>query len=226
MRSKTSFRRFSAKYGSRQFNRRWRIALYIAVALAILLFGCSVLPPDNEPVPSPGPTPTPMDVWLEIDYSNAYAPTVPAWSYSDTPGWATANWAPEGKTGPEVWNVYNNAIVGDDPIGRCALLSSGCCLQIMLGVKNLISYSSTTVRVEGRSASTASSVTFDVYNPLNSSGTSGSLAYDWSVHLTELDLGSAIVCDEALQAIRIEPTGGSSSLALVRLRITLHDALW
>jgi hypothetical protein len=96
----------------------------------------------------------------------------------------------------------------------------------MIGLKKLLSYSSVAVQIEGRSASTSSSVTFDVYNPATSIGTSGAIGNDWSVHLIELDLGAAMVSGDELQAVRVEPTGGSGMLALVRMRVCVHDAEW
>jgi hypothetical protein len=193
-------------------------------ALFSLLIGCIPSPVDNPSLP-PGTTPTPTDIWLEIDYSNAYASTAPAWSFSDTPSWAAAEWAPSGKSYPEVWDVYNSITIEEDPIGRCAILGPGSTLQIMIGLDKLLSYGSVGLRVEGRSASTSSSVTFDVYCPVTSVGASGVFGNDWSVHLVELDLGSA-VNGEALQAVRIEPTGGSGIIALVRMRVCVHDAEW
>jgi hypothetical protein len=226
MRAKAPIRRFAAKCSSRQSKPRNTFVFHVAVLFATVLFGCTPAPSDGGPEPSPTPAPLPVDVWVEIDYSNTSSSIIPDWSYSDTPGWAAADWAPAGETEPEVWDVYNNIVITDDPIGRCAVLGSSACLQIMLGPSKLVSYSTTSVRIEGRSASSTTSVFFDVYNPLNMCGTTGSLAHDWSVHLIELNLGSAIVSGEDLQAIRIEPSGGSSSLALVRMRITLHDAEW
>ena len=50
----------------------------------------------------------PLDgVWFEIDYSSASTATSPAWTFSNTPGWTGADWAPNGYSWPEVWDLYN-----------------------------------------------------------------------------------------------------------------------
>jgi hypothetical protein len=217
--------RCNARFGQ-LYNSSFRIFAVIAVFVS-LLTGCNPSSGDNPSLPpSTMPTATPTDIWLEVDYGGAYLSTAPAWSFSDTPGWAAAEWAPSGKSCPEVWDVYNNIAVELDPIGRCAILGSSSELQIMIGLKKLLSYSSVAVRIEGRSASTSSSVTFDVYNPATSIGTSGVFGNDWTVHLIELDLGSAMVSGDELQAVRVEPTGGSGTIALVRMRVCVHDAEW
>jgi hypothetical protein len=94
----------------------------------------------------------------------------------------------------------------------------------MLGLATLTSYEYATVCVEGRSVSTSSSVIFDVYNPLNGCGTSAAMSHDWTVHAVGVELGSCMLAAEGFQALRIEPTGGSGTLGLVRLRLTLHGA--
>jgi hypothetical protein len=202
---------------SKSHDPLFKVLVCLAIAFHGSFLSCSAAPPT--------PTPTPVDIWVEIDYSAAYSAVAPAWAFSDTPGWVAADWAWTGETSPEVWDVYNNITVEADPIGKCAILGSGATLQVMIGLKKLVSYGSIVVHLEGRSASSSSSVSFDVYNPLNSTGTSGSFDQDWKVHSLDLDLGTAAVCGEE-QAIRIEPTGGSSSMALARMRITLHDAVW
>jgi hypothetical protein len=164
-------------------------------------------------------------VWLEIDYSSAYTSQSPAWAYSATPGWGEAQWAPDGWTRPEAWDRFNNMIVEWDPMGSKALtIGSSSELQLMIGLEELTSYSHATVRLEGRSRTTSSSVHFNVVNPINGCSVSGSMSNDWTIHVEELDFGQCLVPGAGLQAVRVDPTSGT--LALVRMRVTLHDAQW
>ncbi len=164
-------------------------------------------------------------VWVEIDYSSAYTSQSPAWDYSATPGWGEAQWAPDGWTRPEAWDRFNNMIVEWDPMGSKALtIGSSSELQLMIGLEELTSYSHATVRLEGRSRATSSSVHFNVVNPINGCSVSGSMSNDWTIHVEELDFGQCLVPGAGLQAVRVDPTSGT--LALVRMRVTLHDAQW
>ena len=164
-------------------------------------------------------------VWVEIDYSSAYTSQSPAWDYSATPGWGEAQWAPDGWTRPEAWDRFNNMIVEWDPMGSKALtIGSSSELQLMIGLEELTSYSHATVRLEGRSRATSSSVYFNVVNPINGCSVSGSMSNDWTIHVEELDFGQCLVPGAGLQAVRVDPTSGT--LALVRMRVTLHDAQW
>ncbi|MCC6523651.1 MAG: hypothetical protein IT373_13430 [Polyangiaceae bacterium] len=165
-------------------------------------------------------------VWFEIDYSSAFTATNPDWLFSPTPGFGEPAWAPSGSSWPEVWDVYNNIAVTNDPIGKLAALGPSSTLQVMLGLTTLQSYSHATVCVEGRSISSSSSVTFDVYNPLNGCGASASMSHDWTVHAVGVDIGDCMLEGVDFQALRIEPSGGSSALGIVRLRLTLHDAVY
>ncbi|MBI5533314.1 MAG: hypothetical protein HY898_11395 [Deltaproteobacteria bacterium] len=164
------------------------------------------------------------EVWVEIDYSSAYSPESPAWEFSPTPGWGAAQWAQPPKTWPEAWDRWNNMNVETDPIGKSLTIGSSSELQLMIGLEELVSYTSMSVRLEGRSKATSSSVSFDVYNPLNNCGTTGSMSQDWTVHVVDLDLGSCAIVGAAVQAVRVSPTNGT--LALVRMRVTLHGATW
>jgi len=166
------------------------------------------------------------DVWMEIDYGSAYTPTSPAWSFSATPGFASAQWATTGKTGPEAWDRFNDMSVEDDPIGRALIIGPSGQLQVMFGLLTLASYDHMSVQLEGRSCDTSSSVSFEVTNPLNGCGASGSMDQDWTIDLVDLDLQSCAVAGAGVQAVRVAPTGGSSSIALVRLRVTLFGASW
>jgi hypothetical protein len=49
---------------------------------------------------------------------------------------------------------------------------------------------------------------------------------DWTMDVVELDLADCMVPGAGVQAVRVDPTGGSSAIALVRLRLTLHGAVW
>ena len=164
------------------------------------------------------------EVWVEIDYTGAYTPESPQWSFSPTPGWGAAQWAQPPKTWPEAWDRWNNMVVETDPIGKSLTIGSSSELQLMIGLEELLSYTSISVRLEGRSKATSSSVNFDVYNPLNNCGSSGTMSQDWTVHVVDLDLGSCAVVGAGVQAIRVSPTNGT--LALVRMRVTLHGAQW
>ena len=164
------------------------------------------------------------EVWVQIDYTSAYTPESPQWSFSNTPGWGAAQWAQPPKTWPEAWDRWNNMTVETDPIGKSLTIGSSSELQLMIGLEELVSYTSMSVRLEGRSKATSSSVQFDVYNPLNNCGTTGSMSQDWSVHVVELDLGNCAVIGAGVQAVRVSPTNGT--LALVRMKVTLHGATW
>jgi hypothetical protein len=164
------------------------------------------------------------EIWVEIDYSNASGPQSPSWSYSATPGWGEAQWAMAGDSWPEAWDRWNNMAVVNDPIGTVLEIGSGSELQLMIGLEELVNYTSATVRIEGRSRSATSSVDFDVYNPLINCGVSTSMAHDWTVHVVEVDLMSCMSVGQGVQAVRIEPTNGT--VALVRMRLTLHGASW
>jgi hypothetical protein len=165
-------------------------------------------------------------VWFEIDYTGAYTATNPDWTFSATPGFGEPDWAPSGESWPDVWDVYNNIAISSDPIGDVALIGPSGTLQVMLGLTSLQSYSYATVCVEGRSVSTNSSVVFDVYNPLNGCGNSATMSHDWTVHAVGVDLGNCMIEGNDFQALRVEASGGSSSLGVVRLRLTLHDAIY
>jgi hypothetical protein len=164
--------------------------------------------------------------WFEIDYSGAFTATNPAWTYSATPGWGEPEWAASGSSWPEVWDLYNNINVSNDPIGKVAVVGPSGVLQIMLGIGGMTAYSHATVCVEGRSVATSSQVVFDVYNPLNNCGASATMAHDWSIHATAVNLGTCLIPNNDFQAIRIDPTGGSSTLGVMRVTLVLHNAIY
>ncbi|MBW1808164.1 MAG: hypothetical protein JRJ87_08220 [Deltaproteobacteria bacterium] len=164
------------------------------------------------------------EIWVEIDYSSAYSPQSPDWSFSDTPGWGPAEWATTGNTWPEAWDRWNNMAVVDDPIGRSLEIGPGGELQLMLGFHDLISYDSVTVRIEGRSRNCCARVFFDVYNPLNGLGDSSELGQQWEVQVVELDMGQCFEIGQGVQAVRVDPTSGS--IALVRMRVTIHNPVY
>jgi hypothetical protein len=169
------------------------------------------------------------DIWVEIDYSDAYSPSSPDWLFSATPGWGAAQWGMSGDTWPEAWDRWNNMTVGYDPIGTSLLIGSSGELQLMFGLEELLGFTSIEVHLEGRSASTSSSVVFDVTNPLLGCGVSGAtMANDWSIHAVDLDLADCAVVgtNGGVQAIRVETTGGSGAMALVRMRVTIRGAIY
>ncbi len=165
--------------------------------------------------------------WIEIEYNQAGGTaTSPSWSYSDTPGWGEAQWAASNASWPEVWDLYQNINVSNDPIGVVAVVGGSGQLQLMLGFEELVGYDYATVCVEGRSVSTSASVQFDAYNPLTGIGNSATMAHDWSMHATGLDLGYAFEPGGGVQAVRLDTTGGSGSLGVKRMRLILHGALY
>ena len=77
------------------------------------------------------------------------------------------------------------------------------------------------------SVSTSSSVTVSLTNP--AAGTCGgtlTMAHDWTVHAEGLDMGTCYSAGSDLQALRIDPSGGSGTIGLTGLRFTLHGATW
>lgn len=187
----------------------------------------------RDAAPSPDAAPTFPDaavagggeVWIEIDYSNANTSRSPTFRYSNTPGWGAAQWAAVNANWPEAWDRFNNMSVVNDPIGRSLEIGGGSELQLMLGFEELISYSRASVRVEGRSRATSSRVDFDVYNPWNSCGISGAtFGQQWQVQVVDVDLSQCFVIGQGVQAVRVDPTNGT--VALVRLRLTLYDAVY
>jgi hypothetical protein len=177
--------------------------------------------------PGTDPCGQPLDgIWFQIDYDGAYTSTNPDWTFSPTPGWGEAQWAYQGDSWPEVWDLYNNINIVADHIGDAAAIGPSGVLQIMIGLGDLISYDHATVCVEGRSYSTSSSVIFDVYNPWNGCGASATMGNDWTVHAVSLDLGSCYIAGNNTQAVRVDPSGGSSALNLTRLTFVLHGAVY
>ena len=164
--------------------------------------------------------------WVQVEYSqNGGAASTPTWSYSNT-AWGQAEWAMTNDSRPEVWDVFNNISVSSDPIGVLAKIGPSARFQLMFGLQDLTNYQSASVCIEGRSVSATASVFFDVYNPLNGCGANASMAHDWQVHAAGIDLGKCLVAGGGVQAIRIETTGGSSTLGIKRMRLTLHGVVY
>ena len=63
-------------------------------------------------------------------------------------------------------------------------------------------------------------------DPLTGIGNSGTMAHDWSMHATGLDLGQCFEPGGGVQAVRLETAGGSSSLGVKRMRLVLHGAVY
>ena len=183
-----------------------------------------ITPPDSGVVtpPDSGVFPGSGDVWFEIDYSSANSPRSPSWRFSNTPGWGSAQWAAVNASSPEAWDRFNNMQVVSDPIGRSLEIGGGSELQVMIGLEELSGYDSATVHIEGRSRATSSSVDFDVYNPWNGCGGAARFGQQWQVQSADVDLMSCYEVGQGVQAVRVAPTNGT--VALVRLRLTLHNA--
>lgn len=165
--------------------------------------------------------------WLEIEYWQAGVPaTSPGWDFSMTAGWGEAQWATQGESWPEVWDIYQNIDVGNDPIGVVATVGGSGRWQLMLGFQDLVAYDYASVCVEGRSVSATASVQYDVYNPLNDCGGSSTMAHDWNMHAEGVDLGQCFVPGGGVQAVRIDTTGGSGALGIKRVRVILHGATY
>ncbi len=181
-------------------------------------------PPDSGifTPPDSGINPGAGDVWFEIDYSSANSPRSPSWRFSNTPGWGSSQWAAVNASSPEAWDRFNNMQVVSDPIGRSLEIGGGSELQVMIGLEELSGYDSATVHIEGRSRATSSSVDFDVYNPWNGCGGAARFGQQWQVQSADVDLMSCYEVGQGVQAVRVAPTNGT--VALVRLRLTLHNA--
>jgi len=163
-------------------------------------------------------------VWFQIDYSNAFSVSNPTYTYSPTPGWGEAQWAPQGKNWPYAVDLFNNASVVNDQIGKVALLDgTNKAVRVYFGLVGL-NYTYATVCVEGRSYSVGSSVQFFVMEAKTKCGDYGMMANDWSVHATGVDLQDCFLPGDSFQAVQVQPSGGSGSLSLKRLRVTLHGA--
>jgi hypothetical protein len=166
------------------------------------------------------------DLWIEIEYAGAFSPQSPSWSYSNTPGWTSSDWAfTGGGCCAEAWDRFNNMVVVDDPIGRALEIGPSSQLQLMFGIVRLTSYTSVTVELEGRSRATSSQVSFDVTNPANGCGVGNlTMDQDWTADTVLVDMTPCLEPGSMLQAIRVEPTGGSSTIALLRMRLTIYGA--
>ncbi len=163
-------------------------------------------------------------VWFQIDYSNAFSVSNPTYTYSPTPGWGEAEWAPTGKSWPYAVDLFNNAKVVDDQIGTVALLDgTNKAVRVYFGLAGL-SYTYATVCVEGRSYSVGSQVQFFVMEAKSKCGDDGMMANDWSVHATGVDMQDCFLAGDEFQGVQVQPSGGSGSLSLKRLRVTLHGA--
>ncbi len=166
------------------------------------------------------------DLYLEINYQNAFTPASPAWTYSASPGWSPNDWDfTGGGNGAEAWDRFNNMSVVNDPIGGSVLEIGGSSeLQLMFGLVPLQGYTTATVELEGRSRACCSGVSFDVYNPATGCGASATMSQDWTADIVVLDLTGCFTPGSALQAVRVDPTSGA--IALRRLRLTFTGAAW
>jgi hypothetical protein len=161
--------------------------------------------------------------WVEIEYWQLGSISSPSYTYSDTPGWGEPEWAAANMSWPEIWEFGGNSM-SNDPIGIVASISGTW--QMMIGLQGLAAYDSATVCVEGRSISVGSNAIFDVYNPANGCGVEAQISNSWDVHAVGVELGDCLIPGVETQAVRIEPTGGSGVVGLVRVRVTLHGAVY
>ncbi len=181
-------------------------------------------PGDADPGDSGGDPGGGGELWLEIDYewrSPGESTSTTDWSYS--PGFGAAPWAPASSSWPYIHTPDGGALVSD-PIGGTVLeLGCNARLRIFFGLEELSAVASATVTVEGRSRATSSGVDFEVWNPgaAGSLVSYGSMSQDW-----EADVVTVAFTAEpgnGFQAVEIAPVARSCSLAVRRVRLTLHE---
>ncbi|MBI5510589.1 MAG: hypothetical protein HY903_17670 [Deltaproteobacteria bacterium] len=163
-------------------------------------------------------------VWLEINYRSrtpGESTATTDWSFSSTPGFGAATFAPRAASWPYIHTPDGGNLVSD-PIGG-TVLELGCYdrLRIFFGLAGLSTLRGATVTVEGRSRATSAGVDFEVWNPGASAtwGYAGSMSQDWSVDIVTGPFAAEPGND--FQAVEISPSGRSCSLAIRRVRLTL-----
>ncbi|MCA9686295.1 MAG: DUF4215 domain-containing protein [Myxococcales bacterium] len=167
-------------------------------------------------------------IWLDIEYKNAGSPYSPKWTYSATPGFGEAQWAPKGSDWPEI-NLKGAVKMNyNDPFGTVCDIGSGQWLRIMMGLPTLQSYEKATVCLVGRSISVGSSVTVLLENPANGyCGAQVSLSNSWWADPMGAELPkNCLTPGNDFQALQITPMGGSSHLGLQRARLTFHKPVF
>lgn len=167
----------------------------------------------------------PDEVWMEISYqyrSPSESPTTADWSYSSTPGWTAAQWAPSSSSWPYI-HVPDGGSLVSDPIGG-TVLELGCYdrFRLFFGLEELSHVGYATVTLEGRSRATSAGVDIEIWNPGASSSivSYASMSQDWTADIVTVDFTAE--AGTGLQAVEIAPIARSCSLALRRVRLTLY----
>lgn len=167
----------------------------------------------------------PDEVWMEISYqyrSTSESPTTADWSYSSTPGWTAAQWAPSSASWPYI-HVPDGGSLVSDPIGG-TVLELGCYdrFRLFFGLEELSHVGYATVTLEGRSRATSAGVDIEIWNPGASSSivSYASMSQDWTADIVTVDFTAE--AGTGLQAVEIAPIARSCSLALRRVRLTLY----
>lgn len=165
------------------------------------------------------------EVWMEISYqyrSPSESTTTADWSYSPTPSWTEAQWAPSGSSWPYI-HVPDGGSLTSDPIGG-TVLGLGCYdrFRLFFGLEELSYVDHATVTLEGRSLATSAGVDIEVWNPgAGSSITSyASMSQDWTADIVTVDFTAE--AGNGFQAVEVAPVDRSCSLALRRVRLTLY----
>ena len=167
------------------------------------------------------------EVWMEIsyEYRSTYESAGTAdWSYSSTPSWTAAQWAPSTASWPYI-NAPDGDVLVSDPIGGTVLDLAGCYdrFRLFFGLEELSHVGHATVTLEGRSRDTSAGVDFEVWNPGASSSivVNGSMSNDWTADVVTVDFTAE--AGNGFQAVEIAPIARSCDLALRRVRLTLYD---
>jgi hypothetical protein len=168
----------------------------------------------------------PGEVWMEISYqyrSVSESPTTADWSYSTTPAWTEAQWAPSSSSWPYI-HVPDGGSLVSDPIGG-TVLELGCYdrFRLFFGLEELSHVGYATVTLEGRSRATSAGVDIEIWNP--GAGSSivsyASMSQDWTADIVTVDFTAE--AGNGFQAVEIAPIARSCSLALRRVRLTLYS---
>lgn len=166
-------------------------------------------------------------IWLEFDFTSAATVLEPAWRFSETPGWGEAEWAPTGYGAPYICVPFDNVLLVDDLIGRLAVVREDMCeLQVTIGLRGLLNYSSASVCIEGRSMAPGASSNMNVFNGLNGCGLTTSIDPEPQVHAVGVNLTSCYVAGNGYQGLTIEPSDDWDAIGIVRVRLTIHDPVF
>jgi hypothetical protein len=166
------------------------------------------------------------EVWVKIDYTEAYTTWSPGWEFSQTPGWGPAQWAMEGDDWPEAWDRFDNMdLINDWFLGQVLEIGPGMEeLQLMIGLEELVDYSSITVRIEGRGTQGSGYVDVYIVNPWNGCGVTAQIGQFSHLQVIEADLGQCFEIGQSPQAVRVGTDTGA--LGLMNMKVTMHQARW